>query len=378
MSLVQAQSKPATLAQPKPQSKPAVAATAATVKQLQIHYINVEQGGATLIVGPNGTKIMYDFGNLPGGKNIGKYLREKVGMREGDPVHYAIVSHADKDHYLGYKHFVEKDGFNVSIANYEPGTTKSISRTMKSHWLDPAQKTWAKKFKPIPVGLRIALGDGAEAHVVAANGVVLGETTSPAVRNENDRSIALFIRHGNFSYILDGDLGGGNDPCTDHQTSQKKIQERVARALVAHDLIPEGRGVSVMHVAHHGSESSTPSGYYNAMQPEVAVISVGDNQGSFLHPREDVIDKVLLQTVKVSCSLVPPVKAVFQTSEARPKEPCSSTGCISTKGLVAGSFVITTDGRNGYDIKTEKAVKHGKDVKAQAPPELLWHFDFPK
>ena len=30
---------------------------------LEIHYINVQQGGSTLIIGPNGTTILMDAGN---------------------------------------------------------------------------------------------------------------------------------------------------------------------------------------------------------------------------------------------------------------------------------------------------------------------------
>jgi len=54
----------------------------------------------------------------------------------------------------------------------------------------------------------------------------------------------------------------------------------------------EKYGVDLLQIAHHGNESSTSAAYYNIMKPEVGLISVGKNQGSFHHPREDVVDRV--------------------------------------------------------------------------------------
>ena len=104
--------------------------------------------------------------------------------------------------------------------------------------------------------------------------------------------MVLFITYGNFQYILDGDLGAGPEKCTHHQTIQIDVQTRVAKALIKQGLMSEEYGIDVMHIAHHGSESSTSAAYYNLMKPEVGLISVGQNQGTFLHPREDVVDRV--------------------------------------------------------------------------------------
>jgi len=320
--------------------------------KLEIHYIDVGQGGATLIIGPDGTTIFYDFGRVAGRKHIVPYLTDVVRFTAGDAIHYAMVSHGDKDHYMGYKDVVDA-GIDVLKANFEPGTPKAPSSTMLSHWLEPAKKTKAGAFKAIPVGLRIFLGDGAEAFVVAANGVVLGETNSAKVKNENDRSIALFIRYGQFRYMLDGDLGAGPEACTGRDTGQIDVQSRVARALIANGLMSEADGVDVLHVSHHGSESSTSAAYYNLMKPKVALVSVGADQGTtFLHPRVDVVEKVLLQTQKVDCVTAPPVKALLQTGPG--VAGCSSTGCTSFKGLPVGHIVVKTDGKANYTISVSK------------------------
>jgi beta-lactamase superfamily II metal-dependent hydrolase len=105
--------------------------------QLEIHYVNVGQGGATLIIGPDGTRIFFDFGAVPGKRDIVPYLRDVVGLPPQDGLHYTVVSHGDKDHYLGYRDVVE-NGYDVRVANYGSGSPKRSPITT-SNWLEPAE-----------------------------------------------------------------------------------------------------------------------------------------------------------------------------------------------------------------------------------------------
>ena len=223
---------------------------------LEIHYINVGQGGSTLIIGPNGTRILYDFGNIDGNRAIVPYLRDTVCLAPSQGLHFTIVSHRDADHYIGYREVISA-GYQVLVANYGPGSLK-ISSKIRKHWLNPAKTTLAGPVRPIPVGLPISLGDGAQVLVVAANGHIYGDPKPAAVKNENDRSISLYITYKNFQYIIDGDLGGGPEKCSHHDTRQINVQTRVAQSLLNLGLMSEILGVDVLHIAHHGSESSTP------------------------------------------------------------------------------------------------------------------------
>jgi competence protein ComEC len=330
---------------------------------LEIHYINVGQGGSTLIIGPNGTRILYDFGNKSGTEDIVPYLRKNLDSPQNDFVHFTIVSHRDRDHYFGFKDFKEA-GIDVLVANYGPGSPKPETNMVKNRWLTPAKETTAGKVRPIPLGLNLSLGNGAEAFVIAANGKVFGENSHLNIKNENDRSVSLFINYGNFQYILDGDIGSGQEICTDHQTSQKDVQTRVAQALIRLGKISPTNGVDVLHIAHHGSESSTSAAYYNLMKPEVGLISVGLNQSKvFCHPREDVVNKVLLRGDKrASCLTAPPLKSLFQTEDG--KTLCSATtGKTSNSGLSMGDIKLVTDGKTNYRIIGNNRV-HGGDKEA--------------
>jgi beta-lactamase superfamily II metal-dependent hydrolase len=318
--------------------------------RLELHYINVGQGGGTLIIGPDGTRILYDFGNVGAGESIVRYLGQ-IGIAPSDGVDYSIVSHRDKDHYGGYGEVI-RAGYDVAIANFDSGSEKEASRAMRNVWLDRAKETTAGAVQAIPVGLRIAVGDGAEIRVVAANGRIFRRKKGdalPSRRNENDRSVVLFVKYKNFDYVLDGDLGAGQEACTAHQTTQKNYQGPVAQALVDLGWISTERGVDVLHIAHHGSESSTSASYYNMMKPEVGLISVGVKQPSnFFHPRVDVTDLVLLGPTRPGCVVAPALQALFQTEGGRPGG--TPNGSTSFTGIPLGDIRLTTDGATGFEI----------------------------
>lgn len=338
--------------------------------KLEIHYINVGQGGSTLIIGPDGTLILYDFGKVSGNRDIVPYLRSIIGASAID---YTFVSHRDTDHYAGFKEVIEA-GYDVTIANYDSGSPKMSSR-IRERWLKPAETTTAGAVQPIPVGLSIALGDGASARVIAANGRIYRDAIPVEVNNENDRSVSLYITYGNFQYILDGDLGGGREACSNHDTSQVNVQTRVAQSLLNVGLMSEEHGVDVLHIAHHGSESSTPASYFNLVKPEVGLISVGVRQGSFLHPRVDVVDVILLagpSRATVACSLVRPLVELLQTEDG--KVGVSSTGSTSFSGKTIGNIKLVTDGQREYTITGDNLVHEG-GVESDEPYNRTFTLD---
>ncbi len=330
------------------------------IGDLEIHYINIGQGGSTLIIGPDGTTILYDFGNVGRGGAIVDYLKDSVQITPSDGLDFTIVSHMDKDHYGGYVDVI-KAGYNVRVANFYSGSDKHVTNNMDKVWLKPArEKTSAGDIVQLPVGLKIPLGDGAEARVIAANGKVFSvdKDTLPFARNENDRSISLYIKYRNFDFILDGDLGAGKETCTDHDTSQKDIQKPVAEALLKLGWMSQANGVDVLHIAHHGSESSTSAKYFNLVKPEVGLISVGKNQSNFRHPREDVVDKVLVGDDRANCVNEAELQELFQTEEG--VAGSSSTGATSFSGTVIGDIKLITDGKKTYRISGSGRVTEGE------------------
>lgn len=222
--------------------------------------------------------------------------------------------------------------------------------------------------------MKISIGNGAEVLVAAAGGKILGQKEPLKITNENDQSVSLLIRYKNFHYILDGDLGGGKEKCSQHRTAQKDIQTKVALALISQNEIPEKHGVDIMHIAHHGSESSTHEKYYKLMKPEVGLVSVGFKKNTYTHPRMNVIDNVLMSKAKSTCeNKMVPIKFVFQTEEGQEDRNCKDRKCISKKGMVLGYIRVLTDGKKKYNIRgTGWTDKEGGAPAAEFPDGAEW------
>ncbi|HNX96047.1 MAG TPA: hypothetical protein PKK12_00050, partial [Candidatus Aminicenantes bacterium] len=205
------------------------------------------------------------------------------------------------------------------------------------------------------------------------NGTVLGYGLCPGAQNEeNDRSVGLLLQYGKFDYLATGDLGGGDESCTGHSTSQVDVESKLVETIMPGGSYPllGQYGVEVMHVAHHGSESSTNSTFMNRLTPRVAVISAGAGQSSSqAHPRQDVVENVLLAQ---SACVTAPAALVLQTEEG---EPIGSE--TSTAGHCVGDLVITTDGETSYRIEADGNVSQGPDERNGARLPLTLEFDEP-
>ena len=95
---------------------------------LEIHHIDVEQGDATLVIGPNGTTILIDAGpnsyysSADGGEIVFEYL-EALGLAGLD---MAVATHADADHTGGYAYgYYATSAHSVILADRESGAVKS-------------------------------------------------------------------------------------------------------------------------------------------------------------------------------------------------------------------------------------------------------------
>lgn len=325
--------------------------------ELEIHYINVGQGTSILLIGPNGTSVLYDFGGNENAQDILRYLNAETILHIEKEIDYAILSHRDSDHLGGYKRIIES-GYDIKIANYDSGS-KKLSNRIGTGWLQPAQSSSAGRVIPFPLGHTIDLGDEAKLHFIAGNGKIYPNRRID-VNNENDRSIVILISYKNFQYILDGDLGDGKEGCTGHKTRQTKMQSLVAKSLFRLGLLHREFGVDVMHVAHHGADSGTTARYVNRIKPDIALLSVGRHKNRYCHPRVNVVDKVLLNTQRARCATAAPVELLLQTEEGNNRN--CDVGLTSFSGRPLGDIKLSTDGSR-IQITATQRVHAGTVVK---------------
>lgn len=342
-------------------------ASGASAQNLEIHYINVGWGGSVLVKGPNGTTVLLEAGNTGKGTNkVVPYL-ESIGLPPAAGLDYTIAGHQHCDHIGGMDEVVQA-GYDVRVRNYYNGS--SYSSTCADGW-NAASATTTAGVPVVPIsGEEILLGDGARLYFVAVNGSIAGGG-SVAVSDENDRSIAALVQYGGFDWLWASDMGGGSDACTGRSTTQTDVETSVITAISPGGAFPliSSQGIDVLHVNHHGSESSSNQNWMNLSRPAVAVISTGAGQSSGWDlPRIDVVEHVLLAQ-STSCITVPPA-LVLQTEEGSP------TGSLTSfAGYSVGDIKFVTDGVSGFTVSADGAVTEGPNEVAAAGLPTTYSLD---
>jgi beta-lactamase superfamily II metal-dependent hydrolase len=336
---------------------------------LEIHTINVQQGLSVLIIGPGGTTILFDGGNNDKGSGeVVPYL-QSIGISPEDGLDFMIASHLHSDHCGGLDEVIEA-GYDVKRNIYDNGSdywTPSVQ-----DFKDAAGFTSSGGSSKMTIGSDISLGDCASLTCVVVDGEVLGfGIVKDARNNENDRSIGILIEHHNFQYLLAGDLGGGSSDsaCTNRRTLQVDVETPLAQSLIHNSEALLGTtGVEVLHVNHHGSESSTNSDIMNHLTPQVALISVGNGQQSnWNHPRKAVVENVLQS--QAGC-ITAESALVLQTEEGFP------TGSkTSFAGFCVGDIIIKSDGRMTYSLEASGEVSQGSVEITMAGLPIVLHLE---
>lgn len=224
---------------------------------LQVHYIDVGQGDATLITCA-GESMLIDAGNNNKGTLVQSYLMSQ-GVQSLD---YVIGTHPDADH-IG--------GLDVIITKFDCGTVFLTDDTKDTAtYRDVISAMQYKGYnKTLPVaGDTYQLG-GAEFTFV-------GPVTSNDDSNNN--SIALLLKHGSKTFYFEGD-------------AEEEEETSILNTGVT-------LSADVYKVGHHGSKTSTTDAMLAAVAPAYAVISVGAGN-SYGHPNAETLNKLRAAGVSV-------------------------------------------------------------------------------
>jgi beta-lactamase superfamily II metal-dependent hydrolase len=328
---------------------------------LEIHYINVGWGTSVLVIGPDGTRMLMDGGRDGMGPGQVIPYMTSLNLLPTDGLTYILASHLHSDHIAGLTE-VMNGGYDVFGAVYYNGSNNSNNYV--TNFMNAAAQTSSGPARALALGAVIQLGDSATATCVCVNGTVIGRGLIPNARdNENDRSIGVLIKYGRFEYLFAGDLGGGDDDysCTQRNTSQVNVETPVAQAITPGGAFPllTTDGLEVLHVNHHGSESSMNNDYMDYLTPAVACIATGSGQSpDYMFPRQDVLDNVLLSNVPCVAA---DAALVLQSEEGAP-----SGGETSFNGYCVGDIVISTNGIANFTVSANGQVTEGPDERIAA------------
>ncbi|MDO4581520.1 MAG: ComEC/Rec2 family competence protein [Bacillota bacterium] len=222
----------------------------AAEQTLQVHFIDVGQGDAQLLI-CEGQTLLLDGGTPENADGLSAYLREH-GVRRLD---YIAASHAHSDHVGGLSGPIADLEIAQALATLDQPVNPSFEI-----FLEELQQ----RRIPLTVigsGDSLTLG-GAEISVLA-----------PAEGGDggNDYSLVLRVVYGQTVFLFTGDC--------EYQAEQW--------------LLDSGAPLSadVLKVGHHGSSDASGYRFLREVAPEFAVISCGSGN-DYGHPHEQLLSRL--------------------------------------------------------------------------------------
>lgn len=221
--------------------------------ELKLHFLDVGQGDATLIQFPSGKWMLIDGGERHQGEKVVTMLQE-AGVKEIDIL---VATHPDSDHIGGLPQVIQSIPVKSVYAPKVGHTTKTYQDFLL------AVQEQGLKIKTAKGGIELEVGEGAKAYFV-------GPVKEYSERDKNSWSAVISIIHGENTFLLTGDatVESEEDMMEDGQTLRAKV----------------------LKVGHHGSDTSTGKRFLEEVQPEIAVISLGEN--SYGHPSPEVLQRL--------------------------------------------------------------------------------------
>ena len=232
---------------------------------LQIHFIDVGQGDACLIITPKHHSILIDTGgSINSDFDIGSYVDLPYLRHYGIiKLDYLILSHLDKDHSGGAGSILQQIPVNhLIIAN------EGKDLYAKALHLAPDN----------PIMIKAIVAKQNMTFTIDNINFTFLQDNLTNSQSSNESSNVLKLTYHNFSALFTGDLP---------MVSESKLLAENAPLKS-----------TILKVAHHGSKTSSSLEFLQAVQPQVAIISVG-KYNRFGHPNQETLDKLSSLSTKI-------------------------------------------------------------------------------
>ncbi len=300
---------------------------------LQVYFVDVEGGQATLFVTPAKQSLLIDTGWPENAGRDADRIVSATKLAGISKIDYVLLTHYHNDHSGGVPQLVERIPVGTFIDHGENIDTKPGGPTLAVY--DAYQKVLATgKYKHIVAKpgdvLPIA---GMTVTVISSDGNVIdhavpggGEAneyckipeTKPMDLSENSHSLGVLINFGKLKILDLGDL-----------TWDKEMLF----------MCPENRlgGVDILVVSHHGFRPSSSHALVDGIHPRVAIMNNASTKGGNI---------AVLDTIRSA----PGLETLWQlhySDEGGPEHNTAAEYIANPQGQEQGNYILLTASPKG-------------------------------
>jgi beta-lactamase superfamily II metal-dependent hydrolase len=238
---------------------------------LEVYFIDVEGGQATLYVAPSGQSMLVDAG-WPGFNGRDAERIERAAKAAGvDQIDYLVITHYHTDHVGGVPQLAERMKIRNFVdhgASFETGKNAEALMKVYSEVRQKGNHIEVKPGDKLPIqGMEVSILTAAGNKIAAPlaggggpNALCASFTPKGEDKSENARSVGNIVEFGKVRLINLGDL------------TWNKEQELVC----PNNLIGT---VDIYLTTHHGMNASNPETLIHALRPRVAIMNNGAKKG---------------------------------------------------------------------------------------------------
>lgn len=241
--------------------------------RLSITFLDVGQGDAMVLAFPQGKLMLLDSGGriptdlaLTEGEEV--FVEDRLSIAEAavspylwqrgiQRLDFISASHGHSDHVQGFEDIGKSFAIGAALTGVIPSDDQQFEAFRA-----------AANYAGAPLS-SMARGDYLDIDGVRVEVLTPFRDALSAPQAANNQSLTLRVRFGQRVFLLTGDI-------------EKEIEARLVAE--AEDLKTD-----VLKVAHHGSRSSSTTGFLQRAQPTIAVISVA-HPSPFDHPHAETMN----------------------------------------------------------------------------------------